>query len=219
MRNQYILLTAAKNEADYIGEAIKSVLRQSVLRWLGSLWTTAPPTRRRGLLSALPCNIHSSGSFLPEADPSAALVPRTGHQRGVCGRPNLWIFDFIGIFGCGHCAGAERLLRKRFCAGSKAMRGFGIAGGYIYERSNAHGKPKGKFGGFRCRRRANVSARLLRSSGRLNIPMHHAARTGWRRSSAHGRLEGSGLPRIFTSFIIAPRPAPRPMARSVSGRD
>jgi hypothetical protein len=142
MRNQFILLTAAKNEADYIGEAIQSVLRQSIhpLAWFivddGSTDQTARMVER----------------FAAE-HPFIRLLASGGGSERSFGSKDKAInaayaaaksldFDFIGILDAD--IALERsdyyeTILLRFQSDAR----LGIAGGYIYERSN---------GGWRCRK-------------------------------------------------------------------
>lgn len=142
MGNKYILLTAAKNEADYIGMAIQSVLRQSVhpLAWFivddGSADQTAQIIEQ----------FASQHSFI------RLLTSGNGSERSFCSKDKAinaayaaarsLAFDFVGILDAD--IELERndyyeTIVRRFQTDAQ----LGIAGGYIYERTN---------GQWRCRR-------------------------------------------------------------------
>jgi poly-beta-1,6-N-acetyl-D-glucosamine synthase len=136
MRNQYILLTAAKNEADYIGEAIQSVLRQSVhpLAWFivddGSTDQTARIIERFAAQHSF-LRLLSSGGGSERSFGSKDKAINAAYAAA-----KSLDFDFIGILDAD--IALERsdyyeMILRRF----RSNPGLGIAGGYIYERSNS----------------------------------------------------------------------------------
>lgn len=142
MQNQYILLTAAKNEADYIGEAIQSVLRQSVLplAWFivddGSTDQTARMVERFAAQHSF-IRLISSGSGSERSFGSKDKAINAAYAAA-----KSLDFDFIGILDADIALERsdyyETILRR--FQGDERL---GIAGGYIYERSN---------GMWRCRK-------------------------------------------------------------------
>ena len=142
MQNQYILLTAAKNEADYIGEAIQSVLRQSVLplAWFivddGSTDQTARIVDHFAAQHSF-IRLISSGSGSERSFGSKDKAVNAAYAAA-----KSLDFDCIGILDAD--IAFERndyyeTILHRFQSDAR----LGIAGGYIYERANA---------GWQCRK-------------------------------------------------------------------
>jgi glycosyltransferase involved in cell wall biosynthesis len=135
MRSDYILLTAAKNEEEYIGEAIQSVLRQSLLprAWFimddGSTDRTAEVVRNFAKKNPF-IHLHSGGAgegrnFGSQYKAIGAAYEMARHLD----------FDFVGVQDAD--IAPERVdyyesIFKEFQQNPQ----LGIAGGYIYERAN-----------------------------------------------------------------------------------
>jgi biofilm PGA synthesis N-glycosyltransferase PgaC len=135
MDNKYILLTAAKNEADYIGQAIESVLRQSVLpqAWFimddGSTDHTAMIIQgfaEKHPFIRLYSTDNSGQRSFGAKDKAINAAYKMARQLD---------FDCIGVqdadIAAEHSNYYEQILGK-FAANPR----LGIAGGYIYERTN-----------------------------------------------------------------------------------
>jgi hypothetical protein len=135
MKDQYILLTAAKNEGDYIGKAIVSVLRQSVrpVAWFivddGSTDETAEIVKRFTLQNPF-IRLLSSGAGAERSFGSKDKAINAAYEAA-----KKLDFEAIGILDADIAFERrdyyESMLRK-FRSNPK----LGIAGGYIYEQPN-----------------------------------------------------------------------------------
>jgi poly-beta-1,6-N-acetyl-D-glucosamine synthase len=131
----YVLLTAAKNEADYIGLTIESVLRQTVrpLAWFivddGSSDQTGEIIKR--FASANPfIRLLSSGTTSERSFGSKDKAINAAYESA-----RKLHFDFIGILDADITFEREDYYEEilgKFQNNPK----LGIAGGYIHERSN-----------------------------------------------------------------------------------
>ncbi|MGH7975348.1 MAG: glycosyltransferase [Limisphaerales bacterium] len=141
MQKSYILLTAAKNEENYIGEAIESVIRQSVLplAWFivddGSTDQTAKIVRNYAEKHSF-IHLHSVGVDSPRSFGAKDKAINFAYQSA----KNLK-FDLIGIQDA-DIAPAKTGYYESIIEQFENNPGLGIAGGYIYER---------KAGIWRCR--------------------------------------------------------------------
>jgi biofilm PGA synthesis N-glycosyltransferase PgaC len=133
MHNGYILLTAAKNEEAYIGEAIESVLRQTVkpLAWFimddGSTDRTAQIVK--GFAEANPfIRLHSTGAQSGRSFGSKDVAIKAAYELA---RP--LDFDFVGIQD-GDIAPKQDDYYESILGKFQDNPRLGIAGGYIYER-------------------------------------------------------------------------------------
>ena len=134
MTRDFILLTAAKNEEKYIGEAIESVLRQSVhpLVWFivddGSVDQTVSIVRRfaaRNSFLRLHVTRNTSERNFGSKDKAINVAYELARE---------FQFNFVGIQDADIAPGDNdyyKQLLNRFEANLK----LGIAGGYIYEQS------------------------------------------------------------------------------------
>jgi glycosyltransferase involved in cell wall biosynthesis len=142
MSNRYLLLTAAKNEADYISRTIESVLRQTIrpLAWFivddGSTDQTAEIVRtfaaQHPFIHLLSSSTQSQRSF---GSKDKAI-------NAACASAKKMDFDFLGILDADIAFERDdyyECILGKF-AGNPRL---GIAGGYIYERAN---------GAWQCRK-------------------------------------------------------------------
>lgn len=133
MQKRYILLTAAKNEESYIGGAIQSVFRQSVLpvAWYimddGSTDRTAEIVR--SYARKYPSiQLNSIGAESPRSFGAKDRAINFAYQSA----KNLQ-FDFIGIQDA-DIAPERSDYYEALLGHFESNRRLGIAGGYIYER-------------------------------------------------------------------------------------
>lgn len=141
METRYVLLTAAKNEADYIGEVIASMLRQTVrpTAWFivddGSTDDTAKIVQRfaaeHSFIRLLSSGVKGQRSFGSKDKAINAAFEQAKALE----------FDCLGILDADiafeRADYYEAMLRK-FAANPK----LGIAGGYIHERANGVWQPR-----------------------------------------------------------------------------
>jgi biofilm PGA synthesis N-glycosyltransferase PgaC len=135
MQREFILLTAAKNEEQYIGEVIQSVLRQNILplAWFimddGSIDQTAQIVGRFAAKYPLIrfYSIQNTGrrSF-GSKDKAINAAYELARQLK---------FDFVGIQDA-DIAPKENNYYEKILNKFEANMKLGITGGYIYERSN-----------------------------------------------------------------------------------
>jgi len=148
MSNRYILLTAAKNEADYIGQTIDSVLRQSVrpTAWFivddGSTDQTAEivqgfANRNRFI------HLLSSGTQTRRSFGSKDKAINAAYEAA-----KKLSFDFIGILDA-DIAFEQRDYYECILGKFHGNPRLGIAGGFIYERPN---------GTWQCRKGNSVDS-------------------------------------------------------------
>lgn len=135
MQSQYILLTAAKNEAEYIGAAIAAVLRQGVLplAWFivddGSTDETARIVGRFASQHPFIRLIAAGGAG------ERSFGSKDKAINAAYGAAKPLDFDIIGILDAD--IAPERSDYYETILGEFQSRPrLGIAGGYIYERSN-----------------------------------------------------------------------------------
>jgi glycosyltransferase involved in cell wall biosynthesis len=141
MQDGYILLTAAKNEEAYIGEAIGSVLRQTIhpLAWFimddGSSDRTVEIVRRFAAENPF-IRLHSAGSRSQRSFGSQYEAINAAYQLA---KP--LDFDFVGVHDA-DIAPEQNDYYESILGKLRQSPRLGITGGYIYERRG---------GQWRCR--------------------------------------------------------------------
>lgn len=135
MQSKFVLLTAAKNEAEYIGEAIESVVRQTIhpLAWFivddGSTDATAQIIEgyaaKHSFIRLLSSGAKSARSFGSKDKAINAAYAQARELE----------FDLIGIQDA-DIAPERRDYYETILGEFNRDARLGIAGGYIYERSN-----------------------------------------------------------------------------------
>jgi glycosyltransferase involved in cell wall biosynthesis len=213
MSDRFVLLTAAKNEEQYIGHAIRSVIRQTIhpVAWFivddGSTDHTGKIIREYST-----------------ANPFIQLVNRVSGQERSFGEKDRAInmayelarnlsFDFIGVQDADIEVAREDYYEQVISAFLRDSR-LGIAGGYIFERRGRQWMPRyanspdAVAGGIQTFRRACFEQiggySPLSFGGEDWLAQIEAKRNGWRvaaltnlpvyhyrpTSSADGRLRG-----------------------------
>lgn len=130
----YVLLTAAKNEEAYIGEAIRSLLRQSVHPVAWFIMDDGSEDRTAAIVSSF----QAEYPFIHLRSASAGQSRSFGSQYKALqaayelARPSA--FDFVGVHDADIAVERDdyyQVLLNEFQRNTR----LGIAGGYIYERS------------------------------------------------------------------------------------
>jgi poly-beta-1,6-N-acetyl-D-glucosamine synthase len=142
MGTNYILLTAAKNEADYIGTTIQSVLRQTIRprAWFivddGSTDRTAEIIRESAAKNPF-IHLHSAGAGEGRNFGSQYKAIQAAYAMA-----QSLDFEFMGVQDADieiERSDYYETVLKEFQRNSK----LGITGGYIYERANGEWKCRG----------------------------------------------------------------------------
>jgi biofilm PGA synthesis N-glycosyltransferase PgaC len=137
MQNRYVLLTAAKNEASYIGETIESVLKQSIhpIAWFvmddGSTDDTAAIVRKFAAQHPF-IHLHSGGEGQGRNFGSQYKAIRAAYELA-----RHLDFDYVGVQDADIAPQSADYYASILKAFSQDP-GLGIAGGYIYERANGN---------------------------------------------------------------------------------
>jgi len=135
MNARYILMTAAKNEEAYIGETIRSVLRQSVLPVAWYIMDDGSTDRTAAIVGEFAeqhtfIHLHSGGEKQGRNFGSQYKAIRAAYEMAGKGD-----FEFVGVHDA-DIAPVNQDYYESMLTRFRQNSRLGIVGGYIYERSN-----------------------------------------------------------------------------------